>query len=135
MSLGYGGLARKTAENEQSVIYSYGGYNWNIEKYHNENKLCDGEIEIKKCALPEPAILEITKKVNGKRKTITKRIEQAVDYNKLLSEEKISVKNCSNCWKFYSSTQIDISALILIKKIFSAYQQDGHLPKTAAYFQ
>lgn len=125
MSLGYGGLARKTAENEQSVIYSYGGYNWNIEKYHNEDKLCDGEIEIKKCALPEPTISEATQNVS----------EQAIDYDKLLSEEKIIVKNCSNCWKFYSSTQIDVSALMLIRKIFSAYLQDGQMPETTSYFQ
>lgn len=125
MSLGYGGLARKTAENEQSVIYSYGGYNWNIEKYHNEDKLCDGEIEIKKCALHEPTRNEATQKGS----------EQAIDYDKLLSEEKIIVKNCSNCWKFYSSTQIDVSALMLIRKIFSAYLQDGQMPETTSYFQ
>lgn len=36
MSLGYGGLAHKIAEDEQSVIYDYGGYNWYIEKYRKK---------------------------------------------------------------------------------------------------
>lgn len=44
MSRGIGAHANLILEDEQTVIYEYGGYNLNDLEYNNENHLYDGMI-------------------------------------------------------------------------------------------
>lgn len=48
MSIGIGGWAYLTSENENTVQYKYGSFNWNDPEYHNDDKICDGKIIIHK---------------------------------------------------------------------------------------
>lgn len=44
MSIGIGAHANLVFEDEQTVIYEYGGYNLDDSKYRNENHLYDGSV-------------------------------------------------------------------------------------------
>lgn len=44
MSIGIGAHANLVFEDEQTVIYEYGGYNLDDSKYRNENHLYDGNL-------------------------------------------------------------------------------------------
>ena len=133
MSMGYGGWAKKTLENEISVTYDYCGYNWSIEKYRNENYLCDGIIEIKKSAFVEPIIREKIKKIHGRKKIIVKRIKQDIDLEKLILSGDICVINCSNSWSISQTTKVDYTVYRLLHKIFDIYQEEGNIPENSSF--
>lgn len=46
MSRGIGAHANLILEDEQTVIYEYGGYNLNDLEYNNDNLLYDGKVRI-----------------------------------------------------------------------------------------
>ena len=48
MSRGIGAHAKKVLEDDETVIYEYGGYNLNEPEYWNENHILDGTITIQK---------------------------------------------------------------------------------------
>ena len=58
MSRGIGAHANLILEDEQTVIYEYGGYNLNDLEYKNENHLYDGMITISRECFVEPVIHE-----------------------------------------------------------------------------
>lgn len=100
MSRGIGAHANKVAEDENTVIYEYGSYNWNDPKYRNEDHLYDGTISILRDCFAEPDIYEKVKKMpSWRKKLIVKRIPVDVEYGKMLEDGRIIVENCSNCWQ------------------------------------
>lgn len=128
MSLGYGGFARKVAEDYLTVIYEYGAYNLNDEKYRNQETLYDGTITIDKTALVEPEIRKkIKKHPSGRKEVIIKRIPQDFSTVSLIREEKIIIEKSRFCWKFFGS--VPSVALRIIYKIFREYQINGALPE------
>lgn len=81
MSRGFGAHADLVAQDNETVIYQYGGYNLNEPEFRNEKHLYDGLITISRSCFAEPEIHEKLKKMpSGRKKLITKRIPVKVDY-------------------------------------------------------
>lgn len=135
MSKGIGAHANKIAEDEQTVIYEYGGYNLNDPEYRNENHLYDGTITVQKECFAEPEIHEKLKKMpSGKKKLVTKRIPVYVDYEKMLFDGLIKVENCSNCWRTSEDElKVDVMACHLLFKLFLDYQEESKIPESVSY--
>ena len=135
MSRGIGAHANKVAEDENTVIYEYGSYNWNDPKYRNEDHLYDGTISILRDCFAEPEIYEKVKKMPSWRKRlIVKRIPVDVEYGKMLEDGRIVVENCSNCWQTTANDlQVDIMACHLLFYIFLRYQEEGKVPESISY--
>lgn len=135
MSIGIGAHANLILEDEQIVIYEYGGYNLNDSKYKNENHLYDGMIAISRECFAEPEIHEKIKKMpSGRKKIISKRIPVSVDYEKMLEEGLIKVGNCSNCWQVMDDKlPIDVMVGKVLFYIFRKYQAEGKIPECISY--
>jgi len=135
MSMGIGAHANKIAEDNNTVIYEYGGYNLNDSRYRNSEHLYDGIITIQKSCFAEPEIHEKMKKMpSGRKKLVVKRIPIYVDYEKKLEDGLIIVENCSNCWRTTENDlQVDVMALGLLFQIFLDYQEEGSIPKMVSY--
>lgn len=135
MSIGIGAHANLILEDENCIIYKYGGYNLNVPEYRNEEHLYDGTIMIQKECFIEPEIHEKIKRMpSGRKKLITKRILESVDYEKMLEEGLIVIENCSNCWKTTENKlQIDVMACHLLFHIFLRYQEEGKIPDQMSY--
>jgi len=63
MSKGIGAYARKVFEDENTVIYEYGGYNLNNPAFRNSDHIYDGAITIPKKCFAEPEMHEKLKKM------------------------------------------------------------------------
>lgn len=137
MSLGIGAYARKVLEDENTVIYEYGGFNLNDPDYRNEDRILDGMITIQRDCFAEPEIHEKLKKMpSGKKKLVIKRIPVSVDYDQMLEDGRIVVENCSNCWKTTETEQkVDVMACHLLFYIFLRYQEEGMIPETMSSFR
>ena len=135
MSRGIGAYAHKIAEDENSVVYEYGGYNLNDPKYHNDNHLCDGNIAVLKECFAEPEIHEKMKKTpSGKKQQVKKRIPVDVDYEQMLHNGLIKVENCSNCWRTTDDDlNVDVMVLHLLFKLFREYQVESKIPESVSY--
>ena len=98
MSKGVGAKAKLILQDDKTVIYEYGLYNWNEEKYRNAEQVCDGMVSIQKTCLLKPEIHEKIKRFpNSKKKLITKKIPVDVDYLKAIDEGLIIIESCSSC--------------------------------------
>lgn len=135
MSRGIGAHAKKVLEDDETVIYEYGGYNLNEPEFRNEEHLFDGSITIQKSCFAEPEIHEKLKKMpSGRKKLITKRIPVSVHYDKMLLDGTIVVENCSNCWKkTEDDLAVDVMACHLLFYIFLRYQEQGEIPEIISY--
>lgn len=134
MSRGIGAFVKLVLEDSKTVIYEYGSYNLNDAKYHNEKRICDGIITIDRNCFAEPEIHEKMKKMpSGRKKLIIKRIPVSVDYNKMISDGRIVIENCSNCWECYSNRNSDIMASPILFYLFLQYQIDGKLQEYLNY--
>lgn len=135
MSRGIGAYANKFLENNETVIYKYGGYNLNISEYRNENHLYDGSITISKRCFVEPEIHQKFEKMPSERKKlVTKRIPVSVDYVQMLEDGLIKVENCSNCWKTTEDDlHVDVMVCHLLFKLFYQYQEDGIILEHVTY--
>ena len=136
MSRGIGVHANMVAEDKNTVIYEYGGYNLNDPKYRNEDHLYDGVISIQRDCFAEAEIHERVKKMpSGRKKLIVKRIPVGVEYGKMLEDGRIVVENCSNCWQTTANDlQVDVMACHLLFYIFLRYQEEGKVPESVNYF-
>lgn len=134
MSKGIGAFVKLVLEDSETVIYEYGSYNLNDARYHNKEHICDGIITIDRNCFAEPEIHKKMKKMsNGRKRLIIKRIPVSVDYNKMISDGRIVIENCSNCWECYSNKNIDIMASPILFYLFLQYQKEGKLPKYLNY--
>lgn len=128
--MGVGAFADLVLEDENTLIYQYGGFNLNEAEYENASRISDGLITINKSCLVEPEIHEKLKRLpSGRKKPIVKRIPVCVDYPKMI-KGMITVENCSNCWKTSEDeNNIDVSAGWLLFYFFQEYQETGEIPK------
>ncbi|MBD5396049.1 MAG: hypothetical protein HDR71_17735 [Lachnospiraceae bacterium] len=135
MSRGIGAHANKVFEDNETIIYEYGGYNLNDKKFRNENHIYDGSILIPRSCFVEPEIHKKMKKMpNGKRKLITKRIPILVEYEKMIEEGIVVIKNCSHCWYTTNDARhIDMMALRILSHVFQQYQVEGEIPEYISY--
>lgn len=135
MSRGIGAHANLVLQDENTVIYEYGGYNLNEEQFRNEGHIYDGTISIQRDCFLEPDIHEKLKKMpSGKKKLITKKIPVDVDYPKYIEEGLITIENCSNCWKTTDDEKhIDVMALHILFHLFLRYQEQGELSEYISY--
>lgn len=130
MSMGIGALAKLVLQDDQIVIYEYGGFNWNLEEYKNLEYKKDGLIIIEKTCFAKPEILQKIKKLpSGRKKRILKKVKVGVDYGKMIEDGRIEVQNCSNCWRKYGEKDIDIMACRILFKLFNQYQEDDKIPE------
>lgn len=135
MSIGIGAYANLVLQDSNTVIYEYGGYNLNEEKYRNKSHVCDGFITIQRNCFLEPEIHEKLKKMSSvKKKLITKRIPVYVNYTKYIEDGLIVVDNCSNCWNTTDNEKcIDVMALHILFCLFLRYQEQGTMPEYISY--
>lgn len=134
MSRGIGARANLVLEDEKTVMYEYGGYNLNEPEYGNENHIYDGTITISRDCFAEPEIHEKLKKMpGGRKKLIIKRIPVSVDYPKMISDGRIVIENCSNCWRCTPDENIDVMALHILFYLFRQYQEEGKMPEYISY--
>lgn len=134
MSRGIGAYANLILEDEKTVMYEYGGYNLNEPEYRNENHIYDGTITISRDCFIEPEIHEKLKKMpSGRKKLITKRVPVSVDYPQMISDGRIVIENCSNCWQCTPNENIDVMALHLLFYLFRQYQEEGKMPEYIRY--
>ena len=135
MSIGIVAYANLVLQDSNTVIYEYGGYNLNEEKYRNKSHVCDGFITIQRNCFLEPEIHEKLKKMpSDKKKLITKRIPVYVNYTKYIEDGLIVVDNCSNCWNTTDNEKrIDVMALHILFCLFLRYQEQGTMPEYISY--
>mgnify|MGYP001029197773 CR=1 FL=1 len=135
MSRGIGAYAKKIVEDDETVIFEYGGYNLNEPEYRNENYVLDGMITIQKSCFVEPEIHKKLKKMpSGWKKLMTKRIPVSVDYTQLLKDGKIIIENCSFCWNITDDElKADMMACHILFKLFYQYQEEGSIPSVISY--
>lgn len=135
MSIGIGVYAKKVLEDDETVIYEYGGYNLNELEYRNEKHILDGSITIQKSCFVEPEMHEKLKKMpSGRKKLITKRIPVSVDYGKMLEDGTVKVENCSCCWHTTENDlAVDVMACYILFYIFRRYQEEGEIPEYISY--
>lgn len=134
MSRGIGAYANLILEDEKTVMYEYGGYNLNEPEYRNENHIYDGTITISRDCFIEPEIHEKLKKMpSGRKKLIIKRVPVSVDYPQMISDGRIVIENCSNCWQCTPNENIDVMALHLLFYLFRQYQEEGKMPEYIRY--
>ena len=129
MSIGIGAFAYLVTEDENTVMYEYGNYNLNDNRFRNEDYKCDGIITICRDCFQEPKIHKKMKKMpSGKRKLVIKRIVVDVDYLSMIQEERIMIENSKNCWS-RCENGIDIMAMRLLSNLFKEFQIEGKIPK------
>ena len=134
MSRGIGAFVKLVLEDSETVIYEYGSYNLNYARYYNEEHICYGIITIDRNCFAEPEIHKKIKKIpSDRKKLIIKRIPAYVDYNKMISDGRIVIENCSNCWECYSNKNTDIMASPILFYLFLQYQEEGKLPEYLNY--
>ena len=130
MSRGYGGSARLILHDEKTIIYEYAPFNLNYPDYQNSDHIYDGLITIDISAFVESEIHTKLKRFpNGKKKIITKRIINDVDYSQLISDKKIVVENSRFCWRILDKS-VGFIAYRIIRKIFTTYQEEEIIPET-----
>lgn len=135
MSIGVGGYALLELQDEETALYSYGGFNLNIPKYRNPEKTCDGSILIARDALPEPEIRrKRTRRPNGRRIVVEKRVYAEPSLQDLIRTGKISVSNCTNCWK-QDENGIDLTAVHLIESFFRSVQTEEKIPDRLMFYK
>ena len=128
MSRGFGAAAVLEMQDEQTAVYRYGSYNWNIEELCNPEHIMDGLIWIEKSALPEPEIHDKIKHLpNGKKKRMIKRIPRQLGAEPLRTGQ-IKIENSRFCWRC-TEEQYDLMAVRLLYKISDEYQLTGSMPE------
>lgn len=137
MSLGIGGFAYLVLADDNTAIYQYGNFNWNIEDCKNYDKVADGLIVIPINCFVKAEIRQKKKKMpNGKKKLVDKKILKDVDYRKLVSEGVITVENCSNTWLLTEDDQkVDVMAFSILCHIFRDYQEMEKLPDKVVWMK
>ena len=115
MSRGYGGFCNKESEDNEFIIYAYSSFNWNDEKYYNDERICDGRIIISKktIAVCEDKSLEIS-------------------FSELYSNNGVIIENCSNTW-IKEKNGMDIISLYLCSRILNFYQEEHYFPEKCHY--
>ena len=135
MSIGIGAHASLILQDEERVLYEYGGYNLNNKAVWNRMHSYDGYITIQRSCFVESEIHRKRKKMpSGKKKVVTKRIPVNVDYRKMIKDGFIEVENCSNCWETTEDEKhIDVMALCILREIFQEYQKESRIPESISY--
>lgn len=130
MSLGIGAVAKLVLQDDTTVIYEYGGFNWNETEYKNLEYIKDGLITIDKSCFAEPEIHQKLKRMpSGRKRLVTKKIPVSVDFPKMIEDGLIEVQNCSHCWKKMGDKEIDAMALKVLFKLFYQYQEEEKIPE------
>ena len=139
VSLGYLGMCKKEAEDNEMVIYSYSGENWNdgCKSQKGDAELYDGIFLIYKDCLEEPEIHTKLKRMpSGRKKIIEKRITHIPNIYEYIQQNKIVVeKECKNAFRRRDNALIDYIAERLIYHVFEEYQLNGILPDKARFIQ
>ena len=135
MSIGIGAFAKMVLEDDNTVMYEYGNYNLNDDRFRNKELIKDGLITIQKECFLEPEIHEKIKKMSiGRKKKIIKRVPVNVDCSKYFQKGKIKIEICSNTWHFAGTEKdTDILAFVLVSKILREYQEDSIIPGYVSY--
>ena len=139
MSWGYTGLCRKALEDDEMVLYTYAGENWNDNgsSKSGDSLLQDGLIVIYKRCLEEPELHTRNRRMpGGKKVPITKRITHVPSIEKHVASRDIIVeKECKNAFRRPAHAPIDHIAYQLLVHTFERYQKDGILPEEESFLQ
>lgn len=138
MSFGYCGRIELLAEDDSTVIYRYGGENWNTTGItRGDIKVLDGEILIQKRCLVEPEIhVKVKRTASGKKIETKKYIIQRVDFFEAIKNGDIKIiKPCSSerSMSIKSHGAENFFACRLLDRVFIDYQKMGTLPKSCSF--
>ena len=129
MSLGYTGLCKKGLEDENIVIYTYGGENWNDEKSQSGDiNLQDGILVINKHDLNLPST-----PYKAKRRTVY--FPPVMEY---VSSGAVAVeKECKNAFiiREDSPITIDYIGYMLLLHILMRYEETAKFPDSECFIQ
>ena len=138
MSLGYMGLCRKAAEDDEMAIYTYARENWNDDRSQSGDALLqDGVIVIYKRCLENPEIhTHIRRRPSGRKYTEVKRITHVPSLGEHLKSGGVVIeRECKNAFRKPSYASVDYIAWQLLHRIFKAYQETGELPEKEQFLQ
>lgn len=94
-------------EDESTVQYKYGCFDWNNPKHYKDNKICDGQITI--------------------HKDLFSKFTDSLQW---IEQKVIEIVNCSNCRAITSDKyEIDTIAFSLIYKILKEYRISNSFPE------
>ena len=129
MSIGIGGRAELITYDNTDVIYAYSVYNLNEIAHKDAISILDGEIHLKRECFTEPEIHQkLVRKPSGRKVTVEKRIISIPDYEAMITDGRIIIKNASHCFKT-NTEGIDTMVLRLLHTLFREYQETGKLPE------
>lgn len=138
MSLGYGGVCRKALEDGETVIYTYRGENLNLPKGERERfEAIEGMFTVQRSALEEPEMYErVVRGPNGRKRLVRKKITRLPHIDGHIEDGTVRVDElCSVDVAFKESGTYPRCALILMRKVFERYMEDGILPDKAGFVQ
>lgn len=134
MSIGVGGFANLELQDEQAMIYSYGGFNLNVPELRNPDHIADGIITIRRDALVEPEIHEkIRRRPSGRKVLERKIIPVDPDYGPILRSGGITVENSRYSWNFWYNN-VDSTAITILDYIFHEYQMSGKIMERVFFY-
>ena len=128
MSLGYTGVAHLAVSDGKSALYTYVCENWNVP---DNSPVEDGEIYVELAPIASARKIVRTKRYPD---GIPLRWAENVDFEQMLKDGTLSVRNCSNATRI-NSWNIDVQAMDLLSKIAFHIQRDGAFPPTVAYIK
>ena len=138
MSLGYAGFCRKELEDEETIIYSYRGENWNLpEELREKLEPIEGMFTIQKSALEEPEIHEkVVRKPNGRKKLVRKKVMHFPDVPGHIEEGTVTIdKLCGVDTAYLKPNPFPRCVRELLYIILERYMRDGVIPDEEAFIQ
>ena len=124
MSLGYIGHCKKEIEDDEYILYSYSGSDWNSPQNDRDaEKAYDGE-------------LLINKSIMNWQRTKSKKLNEYIDWTTIaIDKELISVtKMCKNAF-FRDSQKMDYIAYRLLLQIVKYVYHENSFPEKTWFIQ
>ena len=139
MSLGYYGICRLEAEDDHAAVYSYRGENWNLSRdVRNELGSVAGSFTVMKNSLEEAEVVAKRCKVNGRKKTVAKRVFHSPDVVSHIKRGDVVLDEPCGVDRLEmeeSGHALPRTARHLIAHVYERYMRDGALPEVEEFLQ
>lgn len=137
MSLGYYGICRLEAEDDHAAVYSYRGENWNLPRdVRDEFGSVVGSFTIMKDSLEEAEVVTKRCKVNGRKKTVVKRVFHSPDVVSHVKQGDVVLDEPCDVDRLEmeeSRHALPRTARHLIAHVYERYMRDGVLPEVEEF--
>lgn len=137
MSLGYYGICRLEAEDDHAAVYSYRGENWNLPRdVRDELESVVGSFTVMKDSLEEAEVVTKQRKVNGRKKTVAKRVFHSPDVVSHIKRGDVVLDEPCGVDRLEmeeSGHALPRTARHLIAHVYERYMHDGALPEVEEF--